>query len=159
MSDRQTMDFYIAHIQQLESEGADLLSFNCPFVACGREIKTANIGPGEFSTPLSICPHCEQMLWKVIQHGRACGLIPSRLSERSGAIVGSCGPLTLPLPDNCSNIYASGWAYADGFLSNWGDLAAEGTPQWHQDKANGFWDRLAAERDVGARSLDRQTGE
>lgn len=59
-------------------------------------------------------------------------------------------PLTLPIPEDCSDHYASGWAYADWFVSDGGDLNADAPAEWHEEKAVGFWDRLTAERKRGA---------
>ncbi|MCY1464767.1 hypothetical protein D9M71_828340 [compost metagenome] len=56
--------------------------------------------------------------------------------------------LTMPVPDDCSDRYASGWAYADGYISNGGNLTADAPGDWHEEKAEGFWDRLAAERET-----------
>lgn len=56
--------------------------------------------------------------------------------------------LTLPVPDDCSDRYAAGWAYADWFVAKGGNLNADAPPEWHEEKVNGFWDRLVAERNV-----------
>ena len=60
--------------------------------------------------------------------------------------------LTKPVPENCSERYASGWAYADWFISKDGDLNADAPGEWHEEKAVGFWDRLTAERNALAAS-------
>ncbi|GLE84023.1 hypothetical protein VNPA120661_43430 [Pseudomonas aeruginosa] len=59
--------------------------------------------------------------------------------------------LTKPVPDNCSDRYASGWAYADWHISKGGNLDADAPGNWHEEKANGFWDRLTAEREAVAK--------
>ncbi|MDY1103268.1 hypothetical protein [Pseudomonas aeruginosa] len=56
--------------------------------------------------------------------------------------------LTKPVPDNCSDRYASGWAYADWYICKGGNLDADAPCDWHQEKAVGFWDRLTAEREA-----------
>lgn len=143
MCDKTLMEFYVEHTRKLEVMGATLLSFNCPYSECGLEIKTTNAEPGMLHTPLSTCPHCEQFFWKIAQHDRACGLVAGLCATVAGAFT---GPLGLPIPDACSDLYAAGWAYADGYLKRGGDLAAEATNEWPEEKANGLWDRLAAER-------------
>lgn len=54
--------------------------------------------------------------------------------------------LTQPVPDDCSDRYAAGWAYADWHISKGGSLDADAPGDWHEEKVNGFWDRLASER-------------
>jgi hypothetical protein len=54
--------------------------------------------------------------------------------------------LTLPIPEPCSERYASGWAYADWYLANGGNPDAEAPGEWHEEKVTGFWDRLTEER-------------
>lgn len=54
--------------------------------------------------------------------------------------------LTMPVPDDCSDRYASGWAYVDWQISKGGSLDAEAPGSWHEEKVNGFWDRITAER-------------
>lgn len=56
--------------------------------------------------------------------------------------------LSMPVPEQCSDHYAAGWAYADWFVSRDGDLDADAPAGWHEEKAVGFWDRLKAERDA-----------
>lgn len=56
--------------------------------------------------------------------------------------------LTLPVPDDCSDRYAAGWAYADWFVAKGGNLNAEAPLEWHEEKVNGFLDRLVAERNA-----------
>ncbi|MPQ71456.1 hypothetical protein [Pseudomonas sp. MWU12-2323] len=140
------MEFYVEHTRKLEVMGATLLSINCPYSECGLEIKTTNAEPGALQTPLSTCPYCEQFFWKIVQHDRACGLVAGGRATYDGVVGAFTGPLGLPIPDACSDLYAAGWAFADGFLKRGGDLAAEGTGGWAEEKANGLWDRLAAER-------------
>ena len=59
--------------------------------------------------------------------------------------------LPMPVPDNCSDRYAAGWAYADWYISNGGNLDADAPGEWHEEKAVGFWDRLTAEREALAK--------
>lgn len=54
--------------------------------------------------------------------------------------------LLLPIPENCSDLYAAGWASADHHISVGGDLKAETPSGWDEERVNGFWDRLAAGR-------------
>lgn len=56
-------------------------------------------------------------------------------------------PLTKPIPDNCSDRYASGWSYADWYIIKGGNLNADAPSNWHEEEVNGFWDRLTAERE------------
>ncbi|MDG1581043.1 hypothetical protein [Pseudomonas sp. GOM6] len=57
----------------------------------------------------------------------------------------SIRPLTLPLPEVCTDDFAAGWALADGHIFN-GD-ALQGVPPatWNEEKAVGYQHRLAAE--------------
>lgn len=56
-----------------------------------------------------------------------------------------CTRLIKPVPDDCSDRYAAGWAYADGVIASGGGLDAEAPSDWHEDKAKGFADRLRAD--------------
>jgi hypothetical protein len=145
MCNTPLMDFYTEHIHTLESTGASLLDFECPYSGCGFGIKTGTVAPGLMDAPLSTCPSCERFFWKIVQHGRACGLRAHRatVTRAVGALI---GPLGLPIPESRSDVYAAGWAYADGYLKRGGDLAVERVGDWLEDKAKGFWERLAAER-------------
>lgn len=60
--------------------------------------------------------------------------------------------LTIPAPEDCSARYASGWAYADLHISQGGSLNADAPGNWHDEKVNGFWDRLTVERENTAKS-------
>lgn len=53
--------------------------------------------------------------------------------------------LLKPVPDGCSDRYAAGWANADGFLALGGDMNADPPTDWHEEKAQGFIERLQAE--------------
>ncbi|MBD8088989.1 hypothetical protein IFT48_03270 [Pseudomonas fluorescens] len=67
--------------------------------------------------------------------------------------------LLLPIPDKCTDLYASGWAYADHIVSQGGDLNAETPDGWDEARVNGFFDRLAAERNaVGKQKADSSVG-
>lgn len=148
MCDRPLMEFYVENNKRLEVLGATFLSFKCPHLACGKEIKTASGEPGAFYTPLSTCPYCEQFYWKIVQQGRACGMAAIQRSSTVRAVGYPVGPLAIPLPNTCTDHYAAGWAYVDGYLRRGGDLAAVATNEWPEEKANGLWDRLAAERQL-----------
>ena len=54
--------------------------------------------------------------------------------------------LKMPVPDGCSDHYVAGWALADWHVSQDGNLVAEVPDNWPVDKAEGFRDRLEAER-------------
>ncbi len=54
----------------------------------------------------------------------------------------------MPIPDDCSDRYAAGWAYADWFIIKGGNLNADAPGDWQEGKAVGFWDRLTAEREA-----------
>lgn len=56
------------------------------------------------------------------------------------------GPLAMPIPDGCSDLYASGWACADAYVAQGTDFGAEAGAGWDETKSLGFWDRLEAER-------------
>lgn len=56
--------------------------------------------------------------------------------------------LTLPIPEPCSERYASGWAYADWYLGNGGNPETDAPAEWHEEKVSGFWDRLTKERQL-----------
>ncbi|MGI0649483.1 hypothetical protein ACRCPS_31185 [Pseudomonas aeruginosa] len=71
--------------------------------------------------------------------------------EPGVALSAAARQLTKPVPDNCSDRYASGWAYADWYISKGGNLNADAPGNWHEEKVNGFWDRLTAERDALAK--------
>lgn len=58
----------------------------------------------------------------------------------------SIGPLAMPVPDDCSDQYAAGWAAGDSHVRGGGNLLADAAPSWSDEKANGFWDRLREER-------------
>lgn len=145
MFDKTTLELYCERIQKLEAEGAALLILRCPYPDCAYEIKTTAAAPGEFKTLLATCPHCTGFYWLFVQLGRACSLIAIPRAPQLGAVAPPTGPLTIPLPKICSDQYAAGWAYVDGYLQKGGDLAADGTAEWPEDKINGFWDRLMAE--------------
>lgn len=70
---------------------------------------------------------------------------PSTSAAASTLKVAMAGPLAMPIPDGCSDIYASGWACADVCVSQGSDLLAEPPPGWDASKAQGFLDRLKAE--------------
>lgn len=66
--------------------------------------------------------------------------------------------LLLPIPENCSDLYAAGWAYADHHVSIGGDLNAESPGGWGEERVGGFWDRLAAERKAAGGQIEEAAG-
>ncbi len=90
-----------------------------------------------------ICPHQNQHTEGAGVHWCSdCGKKEPELATNTLAT----RQLTKPVPDNYSDRYASGWAYADWFISKGGNLHADAPGEWHEEKAVGFWDRLTAER-------------
>lgn len=142
MCEKSLLELYTERTKRLEAQGVVLLSFNCPSVVCRQELKAENVEPGVFYTPLSTCPHCEQIYWKLVQHTRARGLV----AFRHVSTVLTSTSLAMQPPASCSQLYRAGWTYADGYTIHGGDLSAESTHKWPEDKANGFWDRIAAQR-------------
>ncbi len=56
-------------------------------------------------------------------------------------------PLAMPIPGDCTDSYAAGWAVADAHVAGGGDLNADAPSGWNDEaRVNGFWDRLSAER-------------
>jgi hypothetical protein len=135
------MEFYLDHLKRHHQQGSRLIEMACPYGDCAFEISTSDSAHASLRTLLATCPECERFYWKIIRPGMACGLV-----ARAAAFDGdSNGPLTLPLPEICTDLYAAGWAFADGYLKRGGDLAAERLDHWVDQKTNGFWDRLTAE--------------
>ncbi|WP_147480884.1 hypothetical protein [Pseudomonas amygdali] len=66
--------------------------------------------------------------------------------------------LLMPIPENCSDLYAAGWAYADHHISAGGSLNAESPGGWNEERVNGFWDRLAVERKAVGEQKPQATG-
>ena len=64
--------------------------------------------------------------------------------------VAVAGPLAMPIPDGCSDIYASGWASADVCISQGTDILPDPPPGWDALKAKGFHNRLRAEAELRA---------
>lgn len=54
------------------------------------------------------------------------------------------------VPENCSERYADGWIYADWYLSRGGSSDANSPDGWHEEKYEGWWDRLAEEKRLAA---------
>ena len=52
---------------------------------------------------------------------------------------------TLPAPAESSERYTAGWLYADWYLSHGGSPDADSPDGWHEEKYEGWWDRLSAE--------------
>lgn len=48
----------------------------------------------------------------------------------------------VPVPDDCSTHYADGWRYADWFLMRGGSIRADSPDGWHDEKYEGWWDRI-----------------
>lgn len=62
--------------------------------------------------------------------------------------------LAMPIPEDCSDSYASGWAVADAHVSKGGNLDADAPAGWSEEaRVNGFWDRLTAEREKRAAEI------
>jgi hypothetical protein len=55
-----------------------------------------------------------------------------------------------PVPDNCTTHYADGWTFADWYLNDGGDPNAESPDGWHQEKYEGWWDRMNLARSSNA---------
>jgi hypothetical protein len=148
MCEKTLLELYAERTRLLEAKGAALLNFNCPYPACSQELKAERVGPGEFYTPLSTCPHCEQFYWKLVQHTRACGLLAFRKAISDSPASTATEQLGIQIPVNSAPTYAEGWSYADKYIRGiGGDLAAQSTGKWTEEKANGFWDRIAAQRE------------
>ena len=49
---------------------------------------------------------------------------------------------TMLVPSDSSERYANGWLYADWFLSMGGSADADSPDGWHEEKYEGWWDRL-----------------
>lgn len=73
--------------------------------------------------------------------------VPSLSQSEAKQTVAVTGPLAMPIPDGCSDLYASGWACADAYVVQGTDFGAEAGDGWDVAKAQGFWDRLKAERE------------
>ncbi|WP_432263393.1 hypothetical protein [Cupriavidus sp. TMH.W2] len=57
---------------------------------------------------------------------------------------------------DCSAKYVEGWRYAEWWLSRGGDVVADSSANWGEEKGKGFGDRLAEER--GARQAGAAAG-
>ncbi len=53
---------------------------------------------------------------------------------------------SVSVPNDSSQHYADGWTYGDWWLSKGGSVYADAGAGWHDEKAAGFWDRLALAR-------------
>ena len=53
---------------------------------------------------------------------------------------------SLPSPGICTDRYKSGWEYAQWWLDQGGNKDADTPDGWHEEKCNGFFDRLALEK-------------
>lgn len=49
---------------------------------------------------------------------------------------------TMPVPNYSSAHYGNGWLYADWYLSKSGASDADSPDGWHEEKYEGWWDRL-----------------
>ena len=146
MCDKPPLALYRERIQRLAAEGVKLLTYKCHFEDCGKELKDAAAQPGERKELLSSCPHCSRLFRKTITHDEINTWLTILVTDQSTHATARSGPLAMPLPDHCSDLYAAGWAYGDTHISRGGSLYTEAGPHWHEDKAMGFWDRLSAER-------------
>lgn len=65
-------------IARAEAQGKRVLSFTCPYTACGGTIKTLAPPAGDDDTwdTLSYCPSCGKLYRKCVNHERAWGLAP-----------------------------------------------------------------------------------
>lgn len=147
MCEKSLLELYTERTRGLEAQGVDLLSFDCPYAACSQELKAERVGPGEFYTPLSTCPHCEQFYWKLVQHTRARGLVAFRSAISVPRASSATEQLWIQIPVNSAPTYAAGWSYADMYLRIGGDLVAQSTGNWPEETANGFWDRITTQRE------------
>lgn len=50
---------------------------------------------------------------------------------------------TMPVPTDSSAHYVNGWLYADWYLLTGGAANADSPDGWHEEKYEGWWDRLA----------------
>jgi hypothetical protein len=57
---------------------------------------------------------------------------------------------TLQAPAGSSARYADGWLFADKWLSRGGSPDADSPDGWHEEKYEGWWDRLAEAKRVVA---------
>lgn len=67
-------------------------------------------------------------------------------------------PLVMPLPEGCSDSYAAGWAIADMSIVRGEGVKLDLPPDWLDDKARGFRERIAAEDFREARSAEAISG-
>ena len=70
-------------IARAEAEGKRVLTFNCPYTACGQPIKTLAPPAGDDDTwdTLSHCPSCGKLFKKFTSHQRAWGVAPLQQTE------------------------------------------------------------------------------
>jgi hypothetical protein len=156
MCEKTLLEQYIERTQHLEASGAKMLAYNCPYESCGKEIRDVAAEPGQSREPLSVCPHCERLYKKLVTHDSVSTVLPAHVAAKNVPTTVSTGPLGMPLPDPCTDLYAAGWAFADAFIAKGGSVDAEADASWNEEKAVGFWDRLAAERKHRASIAERQ---
>lgn len=58
----------------------------------------------------------------------------------------------IPAPKKCSDHYREGWIYADWWLRGGGSRNADSPDGWHEEKYEGWWDRLETK---GTQGQDR----
>lgn len=150
MCDKSSLALYSERIQRLAAEGFKLLAYNCHYESCGKEIIDAAAEPGERKELLSSCPYCQGLFRKLVTHDAISTWLSTLITEQSMQATVRSGPLAMPVPDDCTDLYAAGWAYGDNHVSSGGSVYCEAGPNWHEEKAIGFWDRLAAERERNA---------
>lgn len=61
-------------------------------------------------------------------------------------LVASVGPLSLPIPNHCSDLFAAGWAFADTLVAKGVDPQSALDEGWHHEKMAGFEARRRAKR-------------
>jgi hypothetical protein len=61
------------------------------------------------------------------------------------SLVKSTVRLIKPIPPDCSERYAEGWAYADGVIASGKHPTAPNSDKWPHEKEQGFTDRLRAD--------------
>lgn len=57
------------------------------------------------------------------------------------------------IPDGSTERYGAGWSYGNWWIAKQGNLMADPCDNWHDEKANGFCDRLKLERDAVQESV------
>jgi hypothetical protein len=71
---------------------------------------------------------------------------PSKLLSKRGKNMTYTAKVAAPA--KCTDRYADGWNYADWHLSKGGSVDADSPDGWHEEKYEGWWDRLAEEKRI-----------